>query len=185
MASIDHSQYLVTHISGYRGNPLQRTGMEFLVHFADGDALYLPFSRDLFITVYFEQFCRDRPELFTLLYDAEEAKRRVSQLNRQPVPARPHSAFYLNLRFFGMDLYDNFQDLRPAAYTETFFFLATFGEFLTPRTSAKIAARVAVRNQTLSINGYSYRCFCVDSLPDQAILIDKALAEEYPLLASL
>ena len=185
MASLDHSQYLVTHFSGYRGNPLQRTGMEFLVHFADGDALYLPFSRDLFITTHFENFCRERNELFTLLYDAEEAKRRVSLINRQPLTAVPHSQFYLNLRFFGVDLYDEFQDLRPAAYSEAFYYSAAFGDFLNPKTKTKIAAKVPVRNQILTINGYAYRSFCMDALPAAAILIDKALTKEYPLLASL
>jgi hypothetical protein len=99
MTTIDHAQYLVTHIYGYRGNPLLRSGMEFLIHFTDGDALYLPFSADLFNTTL--------PELFTLLFSADIAKRSVADLNRIPIPVTPNTALFLNLLFFGMDLDDS------------------------------------------------------------------------------
>jgi hypothetical protein len=103
--------------------------------------------------------------------------------NPVPVDLVPYNPFYRNIRYVGMEMYANFQDLRPVTYPDKSFFLATFGDFLTPRTSAN-AAQVAIRNQTLAINGYAYRSFCMDSLPDQAILIDKDLAEEYPLPTS-
>jgi hypothetical protein len=184
MATIDHAQYLVTHISGYRGNPLQRSGMEFLVHFADGDSLYLPFSADLFSTTHFEAYCRSVPELFTLLYTADLAKRRVADLNKTPIPVAPNISAFLNLRFFGMDLYDSFQDLLDSAYESTYFYPVKLGSFLNSKARTKLTAFVPLRNEQITLNGYNFKCYCAETLPAKATLITAALIRQYPLLSN-
>jgi hypothetical protein len=183
-ATIDHAQYLVTHISGYRGYPLQRSGMEFLVHFADGDALYLPISADLFSTTHFEAYCRSLPELFTLFFTAELAKRKVADLNRSPVPVTPNTTISLNLRFFGMDLYDSFQDLLETADETSFFFPLKLGSFVNSKARTKISAFVPLRNEQLLITGYNFKAYCIEPFPDGAVLIDAALVRKYPLLSN-
>jgi hypothetical protein len=69
----------------YRGDPMKRTTMEFLVRFRDSSEHWLPWSEDLFITVQYEDFCRLKPPLFPLIYRVNESRRQINQLNKTPI----------------------------------------------------------------------------------------------------
>jgi hypothetical protein len=179
---LDRDQHLVTHLSAYRGDPLQRTGTEFLVHFADGDSLWIPYNKDLAETQHFETYCRSLPELFPLLYTAAEVRRRFKAMNSVPLTVTPFTKCYLNLRYYGQTLYDTFQDSYPSAYSEHFFFEAKFIDFASQRTKTKISTIVKVRNETLLLNGYAIHAFVSVSLPSIATLITPKFALDYNLL---
>ncbi len=56
MAQLDNDQFLVKSITAYNGNPDKRSTMDFLVTYADGQQLWVPFSLDLFQTIPFEEY---------------------------------------------------------------------------------------------------------------------------------
>ena len=56
--------------------------MEFRVHFEDGSIEWIPYSKDLFDTVPYEDFCRRTPELYTLLFPADRARELIAEVNR-------------------------------------------------------------------------------------------------------
>jgi hypothetical protein len=81
--------------------------MEFLVEFADGDILWIPFSKDISDTTHFEDFCQSKPELKILLLDAKRAKELMSKIRLELNPKLKvgHKA-YTNLKFFGYTWFD-------------------------------------------------------------------------------
>jgi hypothetical protein len=74
-ALVDFHQYVIDRILKYKGDPELRTSMVFLVRFADGSEVWLPFSRDLSESAQFEDFVRAHRPLMPLLYTVEAWKR--------------------------------------------------------------------------------------------------------------
>jgi hypothetical protein len=106
-AMVDYDQYLVSHVNGYRGDPLHRSTLEFEVVFADGDVLWLPFRPDLASNAAFQAFSRIRPQLFPLSFNARDANRMIATLRRQPIQdVAPGDTIYCDLRQWGEDWYE-------------------------------------------------------------------------------
>jgi hypothetical protein len=82
---LDNDQYAVEAIRAYRGDPQKRMQCVFLVHFMDGDELWLPWSFDLASTSKFEDFCKQRPELYILLYTVTESRKIMKDINKWPI----------------------------------------------------------------------------------------------------
>jgi hypothetical protein len=108
VAMIDNDQYTIVQFIAYRGNPLVRTTMEFEVQFGDGSVVWLPWSKDLFDTVQYEEFCRSRPELTPLLYSAKEAADKIKQVNKTAITEiQPGDVVFVDLRSYGATWYSS------------------------------------------------------------------------------
>jgi hypothetical protein len=109
MANIDQDQYVVNEIIGYRGNPTQRSGMQFGLLFAAGDTLWKYYCKDISDSIYFEDFCRSRKELTRLLTNEATAREMVTSQNRVLIPPiYCNTTPYMNLRIYGYDKYSSF-----------------------------------------------------------------------------
>lgn len=107
-AMIDNNQYVISEFKAYRGDPKTRTQMEFEVLFEDGSLVWLPWSKDLFNTVQYEAYCRSRPELYPLIYDAKIAGKRVKELNASPITeVKPGDSVLVDIRSYGAGWYDS------------------------------------------------------------------------------
>jgi hypothetical protein len=105
-AKVDYDQYLVSHINGYRGDPLKRSTLEFEVVFADGDIVWLPYSPDLANNAALQEFIQLRPQLFPLRFTAKVATSVLSRLRKLPVQGvNPGDVFYVDLRQWGEEWY--------------------------------------------------------------------------------
>lgn len=111
-AQADHDQHVISTFLAYRGTPALRTSVEFEVQFADGQTLWLPWSKDLFDTVQYEDFCRSHRELVTLLSTAAEAAALTKRIRDTPIPLLevpvqviPPTVAYIDLRSYGYDWY--------------------------------------------------------------------------------
>lgn len=101
----DTDQYAIETVVIYRGDPLQHISTSFLVHFVDGDKVWLPWSMDISSTQAFEVFCQTRSELYLLLYSAK-AKRIYAAINKQPITeVKLGDVAYVDLRWYGYDWY--------------------------------------------------------------------------------
>jgi hypothetical protein len=108
-ANIDYDQYEVDCILGYRGDPSRRSSMEFELLFKAGDTLWKRYCRDIYDTIYFEDFCRSRPELLPLLTTHALHVKAMATLNKTPITeVVPGDICYLNMRFYGYEKYKNF-----------------------------------------------------------------------------
>jgi len=107
-AMIDNNQYVINEFKAFRGNPKTRTTMEFEVLFEDGSLVWLPWSKDLFNTVQYEAYCRSRPELYPLIYDAKIAGKRIKELNASPITeVKPGDTVLVDIRSYGAGWYDS------------------------------------------------------------------------------
>ena len=106
MAMLDADQFVVDRILAYRGDPEQRTSMEFEVRFADGTEKWITWNKDLDTTVQYEDYLRSRPELSPLIYSQKEAASRKVQLNRQPITeVKPGDTVYVDIRCYSAEWY--------------------------------------------------------------------------------
>eukprot|EP00975_Prorocentrum_lima_P009494 2020621-Prorocentrum_lima.AAC.1 len=59
--------------------------MEFEVLFCDGTVKWLTYSKDIYDTIAYEDFCRSKPELSLLVYSASEQQKRMKEIAKQPI----------------------------------------------------------------------------------------------------
>lgn len=105
-AQLDNDQYELDRILAYRGDPEQRTTMEFEIRFADGTIMWLVWSADLFGTTAYENFCSSRPELRPLLYSASDALKRKQETNKQPITeVAPGQSAFVDIRYYSSEWY--------------------------------------------------------------------------------
>jgi len=106
VAMIDNDQYVMQRFITYRGNPEIRTTVEFEIEFADGTIVWLPWSKDLFDSVQYEDFCRSKPELYPLLYEAKTSAAKKKDLNKLPITeVEPGDIVLVDLRCYGATWY--------------------------------------------------------------------------------
>ncbi len=108
-ALLDYDQFVVIKIHAYVGDPRARKTMEFLVEYADGDKLWKLWDDDLFQCEAYEAYCKSVPELWSLIYTTEVARRERSLLNRTPITnMKEGDVFYVDLRAFGQSWYNGY-----------------------------------------------------------------------------
>jgi hypothetical protein len=108
-ANIDYDQHEVDRILGYRGNPTRRSEMQFELLFRAGDTLWKYYCKDIYETLYFEEFCMSRPELRRLLTSESVSKAKASAINKAPIISiHTGDSAFMNLRFYGYDKYSTF-----------------------------------------------------------------------------
>lgn len=106
VALLDQDQYVIDDILAYRGDPHERTTMEFEVAFADGTVVWLPWSHDLFNSVPYEEFCRRHRPLFPLIYTRNQAQTKRSDfLRRDITEVVPGQIVFVDLRAWGAEWY--------------------------------------------------------------------------------
>jgi hypothetical protein len=143
----------------------------------------LPWSKDLFDSLPYESYCRNHPELTSLLYTVDLAKTFERDLSKTPITAvKPGDECFVDLRYLGHLWYDEqvpFEDK-----DETYYLL--HGRYYTweNKTHTKISIKFSVLKQVyvvdnIFIQRYGYRRVFPES---GAKLVDEALVKEYPVL---
>jgi hypothetical protein len=76
--------------------------MEFEIEFEDGTIVWKPYDRDSFDTQQCADFCRKHKHLYKLLYNEKEARRRVSEMNKQEIDlVEPGQVCLVSIRKWG------------------------------------------------------------------------------------
>lgn len=185
VAQVDHDQYEVTEILCYRGNPLLRQSMEFLIRFADGDERWVTWSKDLFDTTHYEHFCKSVPALYPLIYNLAEAKRRMAEINAQPITeVEPQQRFFLDLRQRGGAAWYNSIGL-PDSAMKTYMLPCVYTRWV-GKSNRKIKVECALTQEAFDFDHYNVRAYgtCMVLDPARMVLIDASLVKKYPKIAS-
>jgi hypothetical protein len=107
-ALIDADQHVIEAIVYFRGDPMRRSEMFFMVRFADGEEVLLPYSQDLAGAQQFGEYIFSDPQLFPLRFNASGVSQQLTILKRQPIVGiELGEEFYIDLRFWGYDFYDS------------------------------------------------------------------------------
>ena len=127
LASVDADQFLVSQLSAYRGDPLQRSSMYFFVEYADSDKLWIPWSQDLQNSEAYHDFCASRHELAPLLLSSAQLTSWLRRLRSEPIRRVSQNQHLLvDVRSFGADWYstltlpdkDTLTYLAPVTFTK-------------------------------------------------------------------
>ena len=99
-------QYIIDALIAYRGDPLIRTSLSFYIRFMDGTLQWVSWSKDLFDTVPYENYCRAIPQLFPIVVLHKEALQLMKILNRTPITVvESGQTAYLDIRAIGAGWY--------------------------------------------------------------------------------
>jgi hypothetical protein len=180
-AMLDNDQYVVDEILAYRGDPDQRTSMEFEVKFADGTILWKTWDKDLDTTQAYEVFVRARPALRPLLYTKEIADKQRIELNRQPITdVGPGDSVYVDIRFYSAQWYANLglEEAEHNMYVVKYDYVR-WGT----KTHTKLVAECAVFDEQHRVTHDFVQRYgkCKVMLPHMK-LVDKAQVLIYPLM---
>ena len=105
----DADQYYIDQFLAYKGDPLIRSSILFYIRFADGFHHWKPWSKDLFDTQQYEQYCNSLPQLSPLVVLQKQALILQRTLNRAPITSvEPGNTVYMDLRALGAGLYEFF-----------------------------------------------------------------------------
>jgi hypothetical protein len=182
VAVLDHDQYVVRKIHAYTGDPNVRTSTHFKVEFEDNSVVWVAWSKDLFDTIPYEEFCRSKPELEPLIGDVASAKAVDKELNSKPIiGAFPGQVIYVDLRYFNHYYYD---DKCTLPDKETTLYLVKGGYYVWEnRKRTKISVKFPVFNQTYVVgNVFVKRYGFRTELPDNTAyrLVDRTIANGLP-----
>eukprot|EP01042_Synura_sphagnicola_P005257 gene5257-biopygen5596 len=182
MAMLDRDQYLVQAIQAYRGDPQVRTTMEFEVLFCDGTVKWLIYSRDIYDTIAYEDFCRSRPELFLLVFSANEQQKRTKEIAKQPITTvSSGDVAYVDLRWFNHTWYDHLPipDPEHSTYVLKFVYGALVGGGKTKNN--KIMATCVLMQETFKVDNYFVLAYgSVGTLQPHHTPIDESFCLRYP-----
>lgn len=104
----DADQYLIDKFLAYRGDPLVRTSVQFYILFADGFKHWKPWSKDLYDTIQYEEYCSRIPQLYPLVVLHKEAIILIRQINSTPITeVAIDSTAFLDIRAFGPGWYES------------------------------------------------------------------------------
>jgi hypothetical protein len=180
MAQLDFDEHQMECFLAYRGNPLKRTSMEFLVKFCDGDIVWLPWSKDLFSTVQYEAFCKAKRELEHLLLHDRIALQWLRGLAKQKIEeVSTGDVVYVDLRSYGPAWYDTLS--LPDLHTTSYYVRFEYQEF--DRGHTKIRCFAPVFSEYFWVtNEFVYRYGAIRELPTNGVLVTQELANSFPAI---
>ena len=182
VALLDHDQYQVDRILYYRGNPLIRTTMEFFIRYGDGDERWVTWSKDLFDTVQYEEYCRATPPLFPLLFTVKEAQRRIAEINSTDITeVTTGDTVYVDLRARGGATWYNDIGL-PDSERITYVLKCTYTRWAPKQKLRRIYIHCEVTDEEWVVDHYFVRAYgmCRQVVANKMIVVDRALCERYP-----
>ena len=178
LAKVDCDQFTITKFLSYRGDPLVRTTMEFLILFEDGSEVWLPWSDDIFSTVAFEDYCRNTPPLKFLLYKRSEADKLIRELRKSDITEiNIGDRVFVDLRCYNYTWYANLG--LPNHDTTTYAVEYVYQKWT--RSRRKVEVFCPVFAETFFVDKVFVQMYgSVRILPSTWILIDSVFIKEYP-----
>ena len=102
----DNDQYVIAEIKAYRGDPLTRTTIEFEILFNDNTLTWIPWDKNIFDTIPYEDFCRSHSELYPLIFTLKDSINHIKKIKSSPITTvLPLDVVYVDLRSYGSNWY--------------------------------------------------------------------------------
>ena len=161
LATSDADQYVIDRILGYKGDPLLRTSTEFLVRFIDGDERWVPWSKDLFDTTQYEEYCMSIKCLRPLVSPVSQVKSWLKRLRSIPIEViAPTTPIYLDIRAFGYDWYQALP--LPDLHVHSYLVEAVYGAWVKTNRSIRLECPVLQRSMVVDhVFVYMYGSYLV------------------------
>ena len=176
MARRDQDQHVINKVLSCKGDSHKRTTMTFTVLFAGGDIVELPYSKDLFDSIPYEEFCNSKPYLRHLKLTVQQANKFIQGIKKQPMHGyRVKQEVYLDIRIYGDAWFNNLQ--LPDADTITY-----VSKFIITKSSTKKVSMInPLTKDHHQFGAYDIYCFLHTEFNDSnMVIIDEAFMVQYP-----
>jgi hypothetical protein len=176
MARRDQDQHVIDKILYCKGDAHTRTTLVFTVRFAAGDTVEIPYSKDLFDSIPYEDFCNSRPYWRHLRLSVKEASKYIQRINKQNlIGYRVDQEVYLDIRVYGDGWFNNLQ--LPDADTITY--VSKF--IITKHAPRKLHMINPITKDHHAFNPYNVFCFVHTEFNESSmVVIDEAFMVKYP-----
>jgi hypothetical protein len=120
LAQENIDQYEIEEFRAWRGDPAKRETMEFFIKYkGSDDPLWTEWSKDLFDSIPYENYCRSQGPLYQLIFKTKDLEARIKQINSEGITSvQPGDEVYVTLRYFGNYIYDHRVDLPDKWFTD-------------------------------------------------------------------
>jgi hypothetical protein len=182
LASIDADQFVIRQLLAFRGDPLLRTSMYFLVEFEDNDRVWLPWSKDLQDSLPYEHYCRLHKCLKPLIGSAADSSKWAASLRRSKIThVRPTQRALIDLRAFGSDWYATL-DL-PDKDVLTYVVPIVYGALAPSNKAINITSDVL--QLSMLVDNVFIQLYGTSEPPSNSISVTPDLIARHPTLLSL
>ena len=189
MALLDADRHVVKEIIAWRGTVKERDCMWFYTEFADGEKMWLPWSRDLDSSQPYGDFIFREHPLYLLRFKAAAAPRERTAIKRLPITeVQPGDVIYVDLRRWDECWYDQLN--LPEAYSYKHVVKAVYTRWDVDKAKREVDNRIQVRvelfDENLVFDHYDVHCWGRVKQFDgeQMILVDVALVQRFPNILS-
>jgi len=184
MAKLDMDQFLILEISAYRGDPDTRTSMQFYIRYEDGDEMWVTWSRELFQTVQYEEFCRKNKPLSPLLFDVKDSKKFISDMNKENIiEVSPGDTVYVDIRSHGNYAWYNSIGLDKSDFL-TYVVECRYGKYKSITNKKMIWINYPLFNEKYCVDRSFVLFYGSEKifLEGAMILIDDEMLAKYPMI---
>ena len=169
----DQDQHVIQRIVTHRGDVKKRTDLVFTVEFADGDIKDLEYSKDLFDSIPYEDYCRSKPYLKHLLFNTKEANNFIK--SHQLPQLKTNQIVYLDIMIYGNGWYYKLQLPDPDTTT----YVSRFR--ITKVSKSHVDMVNPMTNDNHRLKAYDFYCFVhLEFDSANMTLIDEAFVVKYP-----
>ena len=87
-------------------DPLTRTTIEFEILCNDNTLTWIPWKKDIFHTIPYENFCCSHSKLYPLIFTLKDSLTHIKNIKSSPIiTVSPHDLVYVDLRSYGSTWY--------------------------------------------------------------------------------
>ena len=164
----------------YKGDRDVRSTMTFTVRFQDGDVREVPYSKDLFDSIPYAEFCSSKRYLYHLIYSTEGAKKYISDIRKQPITQfQPGDLAYVDLRIYGDAWYDELE--LPDSHLITYVAPIQFTHWYHKSSKRVLSVKDLLTLRTYRYDNYLVHCFVHSEVnASTMVLVDEDFANKYP-----
>lgn len=180
LAMTDYNQFVVKQILAFRGDPMTRTTMEFLVEFEDGAQVWRVWDKDITDTIAFETYCRTNAPLRLLLHQRSISDLMCKELRKSDITeVQPGDVVFVDLRCYGATWYSTLglPDCDTKNYVLRYEYVDWYKGRRRIRVSCPVFQEVFIVDRVFVQMWGSIR-----ELPVNSTLIDKSFLKLYPQL---
>jgi len=150
--------------------------MVFKVKFLDGDILELPYSKDLFSSIPYEEFCSSRPYLRHLRLTVVEAGKFINEIKKNPLTGFViKQVVYLDIRVYG----DGWFNDRQLPDTDNITYVSKF--IITKVSTKKLDMINPLTKEHHRFAAYDIYCYIYKDFDgSNMVVIDDTFMLKYP-----
>ena len=181
LAELDFDQHQVSRVLSWRGNPMERTTMEFEVLFADGERVWLTWCKDLYDTTHFEEYCRSTPPVYHLIFKLQESNSFIREIKKKGIiSVSPGDIVYVDLRYFGSEWYR--QLALPDAWSVEYVVAVEYTKWAKKSSNLKIVGECKIFKEVNTYDAYFVYAFgAAKSFSDERMkLVDADFVKQFP-----